>query len=172
MALIGFLFTYLLGGLTFIPLIISAFFLHVYLTAPIRDDLASKDGDSPAVKPGDVDVAAVEKVRKDLGDKFITRHGDGLDVAAGYFAVCREYVPGGVNGKPPERTTPAGSTVVQPKSDSVYQSIYRGIFDRKPSNGPLDSKTPGKPTRRGGNVFYVVLRLVISVAPENCELVY
>lgn len=111
-------------------------------------------------------MTAVERARKDLGDKFISRAGDGLDVAAGYFAVCREYVPGGVNGKPPERTTPAGSTVVQPKSDSVYQSIYRGIFDRKPNNSPLDSKSPGKPMRRGGNVFYVVLRYVICEVLE------
>lgn len=163
MAFVGFLFIYLLGGLTFVPILISAVLLHAYLTLPDRDEAINdnnKDGGPSIITPGD-DVAAVEKARKDLGDKFTSRPGDGMDVAAGYFAVCREYVPGGVNGKPPERTTPAGSTVVQPKSDSVYQSIYRGIFDRKQGNNPLDNKNPGKPTRRGGNVFYVVLRYVI-----------
>lgn len=158
LAFLGFLLIYLLGGLTFVPLLICAGLLHAYLTLPRHDEVTKGDHDaSSIIKPGD-DVAAAEKAKKDLGDKFKIRPGDGGDVAAGYFAVCREYVPGGVNGKPPERTTPSGSTVVQPKSDSVYQSIYRGIFDRKPTNGPLDNKSPGKPQRRGGNVFYVVLR--------------
>lgn len=157
MGLLGFFISYLLGGLTFIPLLICAVFLHAHLSFPRHDESSNDD---LITKSGD-DLDVVEKARKDLGDKFTSRSGDGSDVAAGYFAVCREYVPGGVNGKPPERTTPAGSTVVQPKSDSVYQSIYRGIFDRKQTNGPLDNKTPGKPPRRGGNVFYVVLRYVI-----------
>lgn len=160
MTFLGFLLIYLLGGFTFLPLLICAVLLHAYLTLPKIDKADRGDpkhGVSSITRPGD-DVAAVEKAKKDLADKFKSRPGDGGDVAAGFFAVCREYVPGGVNGKPPERTTPAGSTVVQPKSDSVYQSIYRGIFDRKPNNNPLDNKSSGKPQRRGGNVFYVVLR--------------
>ncbi|KAF1958745.1 hypothetical protein CC80DRAFT_407983, partial [Byssothecium circinans] len=77
------------------------------------------------------------------------------DVASGYFAVCREYVPGGINGKPPKRTTPTGSAVVT-ESPSVYQTMYRSIFDRnKPISPSLDS-LQGR-NKKARNVFYVVL---------------
>ena len=91
-----------------------------------------------------------------LGDKFQREHEP--DVAAGYFAVCREYVPGGVNGKPPERTTPAGTTVVAPESPSVYQSMYRSIFDRRQGPTIEPGKGNGRPAKRARNVFFVVLR--------------
>ncbi|KAK3047268.1 hypothetical protein LTS18_013183, partial [Coniosporium uncinatum] len=89
------------------------------------------------------------------------------DVAAGYFAVCREYVPGGVNGKPPERTTPAGD-VVATESPSVYQSMYRSIFDRNKIQSPQleGAKTQGRILRKARNVFYVVLRFAIPLQPR------
>ena len=85
------------------------------------------------------------------------QRGYETDVAEGYFAVCREYVPGGVNGKPPERTTPAGEVVIG-ESPSVYQSMYRSLFDRKQLSTLEGSKGSGKTTKRARNVFYVVLR--------------
>ena len=78
-------------------------------------------------------------------------------MAAGYFAVCREYVPGGVNGKPPERTTPAGA-VIATESPSVYQSMYRSLFDRKQSPSLDGGKGNGKLVKKARNVFFVVLR--------------
>lgn len=78
------------------------------------------------------------------------------DVFAGYFAVCREYVPGGVNGKPPERTTPAGAVVAM-ESPSIYQSMYSNIFNRNKTMSPsLDA--PNAKTKKARNVFYVILR--------------
>lgn len=77
-------------------------------------------------------------------------------VASGYFAVCREYVPGGINGKPPERTTPTGD-VVPMQSPSVYQTMYRSIFDRNKTASPTIEGSPTR-NRRSRNVFYVVLR--------------
>jgi hypothetical protein len=95
--LVGFLFIYVLGGLTFLPLVVAGLFIHAYLTFPVRDDTAYRDHeDDSIIRPGD-DVEAIERAQKSLGEKFQPRNGPEADVAAGYFAVCREYVPGGVS---------------------------------------------------------------------------
>jgi DNA polymerase zeta len=152
-----FLFIYCLGGLTFLPLVLIAILLHAYFTFPTRDDADSRQDYKSISRPGD-DVDAIKSAQKSLGETFHLHDNHEADVAAGYFAICREYSPGGVNGKPPERTSPVGSTTVSAPSPSVYQSMYRSLFERKTNNGPLDNKGAGKPQKKGGNVFYVVLR--------------
>lgn len=145
---------YILGGFTFIPFVLALLVLHAYLTLPAPSEPASahdEQGDNPLQDPNDDELSF--KTGTDLlVDKFQRTHES--DVAAGYFAVCREYVPGGVNGKPPERTTPAGE-VVPAGSPSVYQSMYRSIFDRKQPPTIDPSGGAGKKAR---NVFFVVLR--------------
>ena len=170
---VAFLLTYLLGGLTLLPLLLAIVLLHAYLTFPVRhlssnatasDDLRDSKDDGRNLKSrGSI---------TDIAEKFKRAHEP--DVAAGYFAVCREYVPGGVNGKPPERTTPAG-TIIATESPSVYQSMYRSMFDRK--QGPsLDSgKGNGKTVKRARNVFFVVLRhghLMLYEDSEQLEVKY
>ncbi len=137
--LTGFLFVYLLGGLTFLPLLFIAVLIHAYLTFPIRDDTPPSPDKDALLRPGDIDES-IKSASNGLEDKFENHGPKESDVAAGYFAVCREYVPGGVNGKPPERTTPTGSTVITSPSPSVYQSMYRSMFDRKKNASPLDNK--------------------------------
>lgn len=142
------LFVYILGGLTFLPLVISCVLLYAFFILPLRQSTSS----SLAVGQDVLDGADTNE--KLLGAEAATKEiPPEVDVAAGYFAVCREYVPGGVNGKPPERTTPAG-TVIAAESPSVYQSMYRSIFDR----GRNPSVDNGKGGKRARNVFYVVLR--------------
>jgi hypothetical protein len=156
--LLTFLFVYFLGGLTLLPLIVIAILAHAYLTFPVREDTVYQEDEADSiVQPGD-DVDAIKRAQKTLGEKFQPRSGHEADVAAAYFSVSREYTPNGINAKPPERNTPVGSTTVSAASPSVYQSMYRSIFDRKQNNSPLDNKGAGKPQKRGGNVFYVVLR--------------
>lgn len=157
--LTGFLFVYVLGGLTFLPLLLVAVLAHAYLTFPVRKDafLPTEQGPDAIVQHGD-DLESLEAVKKTLAEKFRAPSSHEADVAEGWFAVCREYTPGGVNGAPPERRTPVGSTTVSAASPSVYQSMYRSIFERKQVAGPLDNKGVGRPQRKGGNVFYVVLR--------------
>lgn len=155
-----FLFVYVLGGITFLPLLVILVLLHAYYTLPPANENPSfSASDDPAglIRPDD-DKTTFKSGTDDLAEKFHRKHDS--DVAAGYFAVCREYVPGGVNGKPPERLTPAGDVVAQ-ESPSVYQTMYRSIFDRsqKPTIEP--NKDPaGKGVKRSNNVFYVVLRYV------------
>ncbi|WYZ45547.1 hypothetical protein EsH8_VIII_000863 [Colletotrichum jinshuiense] len=159
----GFLFTYLLGGLTFIPLVVFVVLAHAYLTLPYRQDADTSREDidvdpGSIVQPGD-DLTALEAVKADEKDGTTKRPAQENDVAAGYFAVCREYTPMGINAKPIERSTPTGSTTVAAPSQSVYQTMYRSIFERKPVPGPLDNRNGlSQRPKNAGNVFYVVLR--------------
>ena len=155
---ITFVIVYLLGGLTFLPGILILILFHAYLTfPPHHSSLASNDHfTDPLRDPQDngQNLRSATSVSS-LAEKFHRRHEP--DVASGYFAVCREYVPGGINGKPPERTTPAGA-VVATESPSVYQSMYRSIFDRR--QGPVldPGKSNGRTVKRARNIFFVVLR--------------
>jgi hypothetical protein len=190
MAWSGFLLAYLLGGLTFLPLVVAVVFAHAYISLPRRPDAAvepvkkrrASSGDRPdaAAAAAAATAAAATAVSDDLPPKT-----DGAadssssssssassdkdhqpkpwahdgDVASGYFAVCREYTPMGINAKPIERSTPVGSTTVASPSQSVYQTMYRSIFERKQAPGPLDDKNNvSQRPKKGGNVFYVVLR--------------
>ncbi|KAI0487699.1 hypothetical protein F4859DRAFT_267430 [Xylaria cf. heliscus] len=154
---IVFFLTYLLGGVTFVPLVVVAILLHAHLTFPVYDDASSvrtSDADS-IVQPGD-DTSELESAQKEESRQKLRADSD---VAAGFFAVCREYTPMGINAKPIERSTPVGSTTVAAPSPSVYQTMYRSIFDRKQTPGPLDdNKSVSQRPKRAGNVFYVVLR--------------
>lgn len=152
--LLSFVFIYLLGGLTFIPLVVLAVLSHVYFTLPVRGHITARQEDAESIVQSGDDIDAIKQAQKTLGEKFQPRNSHEAEVAAGYFAVSRTYVPGGVGALPPERSTPTGSTTVSAPSPSVYQTMYRSIFDRKPVNSPIDNK----PQKRGNNVFYVVLR--------------
>lgn len=153
----AFLYIYILGGLTFIPLVLILLLLAIYYTLPEPNLTTEFSKDDPAylIRDGD-DKVVLKTGTDDLAERFHRKHES--DVAAGYFAVCREYVPGGVNGKPPERLSPAGEVVAQ-ESPSIYQNMYRSIFERvqKPSIEPGKDGV-GKPVKKTNNVFYVVLR--------------
>ncbi|MBE7180005.1 MAG: hypothetical protein INR71_02160 [Terriglobus roseus] len=155
-----FLLIYLLGGLTFVPLILAAVYLH-WWSGQQRGQHATQ---APSPSGGASSAHDLLDAPADLPEelkKLVKSSLHEADVAAGYFAVCREYVPGGVNGKPPERTTPAGGVVAN-ESPSVYQSMYRGIFGRDKNAAPTIQNEAGKGSvkvKKGRNVFYVVLRL-------------
>ena len=148
---------YILGGLTFLPVILSLVLLYAYLffshhpptsqEVDIVDRIRDPGDDGHNIKSG--------KAISNLPDQFQRSHEP--DVAAGYFAVCREYVPGGINGKPPERITPAGAVIAM-ESPSVYQTMYRSIFDRRQSPSLEPGKGNGRAVKRARNVFFVVLR--------------
>lgn len=164
-----FIWGYLIGGLTLLPaVLVLAWFwgtaavdhdshgvatLESGETSEIRKksdgSTNGKDEDSANLGLG-LDDETLEKLK---GRTHVP------DVFAGYFAVCREYVPGGINGKPPDRTTPAGA-VVSMESPSVYQSMYRSIFDRNKSMSPTIEASNAR-SKKARNVFYVVLRYVL-----------
>ncbi|TIA72202.1 hypothetical protein D6C83_00890, partial [Aureobasidium pullulans] len=147
------LLAYVAGGLTFIPLLalLLGAFAYVAFTKPVTPV-------STATTASDVDPAYTAKTIDEIGEKSKEQQNE-LDTAAAYFAVCREYVPGGINGKPPERSTPAGEVLIA-ESPSVYQSMYRSIFERGKTQIPTieGDKRDGKAVKKARNVFYVVLR--------------
>ena len=161
---------YVLGGLTFLPFLFVLVLVHAYLTFPTRDPSASSGNTAGSLhRPSDDDRILFSGKKADaLAEKFQRSHEP--DVAAGYFAVCREYVPGGVNGKPPERTSPAGA-VIATESPSVYQSMYRSIFDRKQPPSLDPGKGNGRTIKRARNVFFVVLRHGHLMLYEDSEQV-
>jgi hypothetical protein len=161
-----FLWSYLLGGLTLLPAIaVLGWFSATTkvgngINAPpqVGDTSDQRRQSSGSIHSKDeggtsLGVGLDEEILKKL-----KRRTDEPDTFAGYFAVCREYVPGGVNGKPPDRTTPAGA-VVSMESPSVYQSMYRSIFDRNKTTSPSMDASNVR-SKKARNVFYVVLRYV------------
>lgn len=208
----GYVIVYVLGGVTFLPLLIVLLFLHAYLTlkpAVKQDDSSSAAANGISTNDGPVDAIDGTSTSHDVNnnsnnnnnsgshyfshhsksnsngsnrksllprpndDQFSLKSGTDVlaekfqrahesDVAAGYFAVCRDYVPGGVNGKPPERTTPAGEVVgTESQSPSVYQSMYRSIFERRQTSASIEpTNNNGRNFKKARNVFYIVLRYV------------
>ncbi|KAF2031246.1 hypothetical protein EK21DRAFT_63650 [Setomelanomma holmii] len=159
-----FIWGYLIGGLTLLPTaLVLAWFLFTQKVenhgpeAPSAEDLTGQRGKSNESTIGrDEDASLGVGLDEEILRK-LKRRTDVPDTFAGYFAVCREYVPGGVNGKPPDRTTAAGA-IVSMESPSVYQSMYRSIFDRNKTTSPsIDA--PNARSKKARNVFYVVLRL-------------
>ncbi|KAF2819891.1 hypothetical protein CC86DRAFT_305487 [Ophiobolus disseminans] len=160
-----FIWGYLVGGLTLLPAVaVLAWFwvttkvhnegLEPPCTGDISDHSRRANGSAHGKDEDDTSlgIGLDEEILKKL-----KKRSDEPDTFAGYFAVCREYVPGGVNGKPPDRTTPAGA-VVSMESPSVYQAMYRSIFDRNKTASPSMDASNAR-NKKARNVFYVVLRL-------------
>ena len=151
-----FVLIYIAGGLTFIPLVLFSIlgFSYLAFTKSATTANIKRPSSGNGQKASDTVVSGEDTERsKSLENEPV--------VTAAYFAVCREYVPGGVNGKPPERSTPAGEVLIT-ESPSVYQSMYRSIFDRGKTQLPSveGNSKDGKVVRKARNVFFVVLRCV------------
>jgi hypothetical protein len=107
----GFLFVYVLGGITFIPLVLAVIISHAFFTLPVKSESStSSTPTATSIKRADDDGINLKSSADVLAEQYTQKHDS--DVAAGYFAVCREYVPGGVNGS---MRIPG-----QPGSTSVY----------------------------------------------------
>lgn len=151
MSFLSFLVIYLIGGISLLPLLLGLILLYAHFTFP---HVLPEEPVSDLIREGDDDKAL--KVE----DEKLRRPNAAADVAAGYFAVTREFVPGGVNGKPPERTSPAGKSIPVNDSPSVVQSMYSRLFDRRAGAATTDPNGGEKKVRRARNEFYVVLRWV------------
>jgi hypothetical protein len=158
MSLFSFLVIYTLGGLTFFPFVIALIFVHAYLTLPVVSPQTSEHSRTRSSSETQDDANLRKSSTDALEAKFKRTHES--DVAAGYFVICTNYTPAGINGKPPERTTPAGE-VVAAEGPGYYSAVYRSIFDRKGAATLEPGKgKDGKVVKRALNVFYVVLRYV------------
>lgn len=156
----GFLFIYILGGLTFLPLVLSLGLLYAYLTLPTHSTQKERADTKNALQRSNDDQYNLLTGTDVLVEKFRRAHES--DVAAGYFAVCREYLPEGINGKLPDKKRPTAETGAA-ESPSVYQSMYRSIFDRKQSSTIEAANSIEKNVKRARNLFFIVLRYVYDV---------
>jgi hypothetical protein len=149
----SYLVAYLLGGLTFIPLLVTAILLQIYLTQPLAASNASATRDSLDLAPGEKNVDLKEREKLPNG---ITQRAHESDVAATYFVVCRDYTPAVMLGKPVARSSTNG-TASPAASPSVYQTMYRSIFERNKTSSP--SLDPGaKTNKKSRNAFFIVIR--------------
>lgn len=135
-----YLFIYVVGGLTFLPLCVACLFFVLYLSFPTipipQDDSSPKAKSRNAASFGSHESGETRETKsrsREINAGSDNHEGDREDhdeegsdssirsvdvklaaqdsadvAAAGYFSVCREYVPGGVNAKPPEKSSPTG----------------------------------------------------------------
>lgn len=151
------------------PLLLGLVLCYAHLTSPH----VLEDPVSDLIREGDDERTFKEKTFKIEDEKASRKHSASPDVAAGYFAVTREFVPGGVNGKPPERISPGGTRTPVNDSPSVVQSMYRSLFDRRATTTTTDQNGGEKKVRRARNEFYVILRwALIDVSKLRTTLTF
>ena len=165
---------YITGGLTFLPLLIALVLLPAWLLLPRAKDsivgthaINTNDGEDHLAdsKPGEL-----------IRDEVFTPEG----AASGTFAVLREYdfptALSTLNSRNNAAPSSSGSGVQDVGSDSggggsesVYQSMYRTVFDRNKTAGSANtvlqnedtsSAVPPKNGKKStaANVYFVVLR--------------
>jgi len=149
---------YILGGITFLPLLFSIIFIYGYFTIPrIKEEIIINNNDKKD--------NGYDEIKEVIEEKEID--------AAGYFAVCREYVPGGINGKPPERTSPGGELLTDNNNPNIYQNVYRSLFERNNNNNNKIIIEGDNNIKRPKNVFFIVLRhlhLLLFDTAEQLEV--
>lgn len=172
---------YLLGGVTFLPLLLIAVVATVWYTSPQvpdQDRTSKRDGE----KKDEADLKS-----KDVGqeDSFSSE-----GAANATFAVLRSYnfqtALSALGTKPNAASNgadAAGEGVAQ-ESMSVYQSMYRSVFDRSKTalnRNPLtedDDASSGAQARiraaaSARNIFHIVLRhghLMLYDSPAELEV--
>ena len=145
---------YLLGGLTFLPLLLLLLFCHAYLTQPIARPSDPHLPDPLALS--EREKASAFDQLKGLPSDVSTRSHE-PDVAAGYFAVCRDFSQGLSALKEKPRDRPDLTSASNSESPSVYASMYRSIFDRGRHQTPtLDPAA--RNSRSSRNTFFIVIR--------------
>jgi hypothetical protein len=173
---------YLLGGVTFLPLLLIAVVATAWFTFPkVHDQGADGTKNDGAKKDTSVDIKGA--VQED------TFSPDGAANAT--FAVLRSYnlqtALSALNTKPNSASNGAGEGSGEgagQESMSVYQSMYRSVFDR--SKTPLqrkplaeDDESPAgvqaraKAAAPSSNIFHIVLRhghLMLYDSPAELEV--
>lgn len=140
---------YLAGGLTFVPLLLLAVLLPAWLLLPKVDQDGKRGGrDEADGKSSDGDGDAGGKSPSiPVDDKF--RGPDGSASAEATFAVLRSYnFPTALAAMEARSRSAAGAGSGTPSADgteaagseSVYQSMYRSVFDRSSKNTPATAK--------------------------------
>jgi len=192
MSLTTFIVTYLVGGLTFLPLLLALVLVPAWLWLPLVQKVDVSKGDVHAVL-GEEERAETEKLLKAQEEKYT---GTAEGAASAMFAVLRTYHFAAATAALNARSGGSGTagpngalngSVEMGSSESVYQSMYRSVFDRSKHATPASSalQTAGDEGGDGGtartgwrkavnaSVFYIVLRhghLMLYDSPAQIEV--
>lgn len=182
MSLTSLLSAYVLGGVTFLPLLLIAVVATAWLTLP-----EARDDNNIDLREGGADMGEHGKGKELEQEGSFSSDG----AANATFAVLRSYNFQTALTALSAKTTPASNGTAEgsgdgagPESMSVYQSMYRTVFDRNKTalnRNPLaeepDSAT-GAPSRVNAaaatrNIFHIVLRhghLMLYDSPAELEV--
>ena len=148
MSMFTLLAAYLLGGVTFVPLVL--FLAFRLLSTTVEDEAVLR---AKVLPSGPTEAEAKKRVLPDGEEPSTASHES--DVASGFFDVCREFKPSSTSSKSAEKA-PSATSSATPETASVYQSMYRSIFDRTKTSASTDSDRPKqKPTRISS---FIILR--------------
>ncbi|CAK3780995.1 PH domain-containing [Lecanosticta acicola] len=183
-------FTYIFGGLTFLPLLLAAVLAVAWYLLPRSDTIKTESRDDLK------DVDPEELAKETTKNESIRKEGVGEAAANGTFAVLRHYdfqaavaalnarnngnATGNSSG-PSLDGVAAGDGGPTGSSESVYQSMYRSVFVGNKNTGSsslLDPNDPqlGSPGRRKpvpAHIMYIVLRhghLMLYDSPAQVEV--
>ncbi|EME86924.1 uncharacterized protein MYCFIDRAFT_77284 [Pseudocercospora fijiensis CIRAD86] len=180
MALRAYLFTYIFGGLTLIPLLIAAILLPAWYLQPRVSNIE-------ATKAGNDSDGEDEGESRNVKETGHTRDA----AASGTFAVLRRYdfqaAMTAINARNNAGSNNASDGGVAGENggssagESVYQSMYRSVFvgNRNNSTSSLlqdEDHQDGPPSRwraAPANVLYIVLRhghLMLYDSPAQVEV--
>nr|AHX24196.1 putative integral membrane [Cercospora beticola] len=187
MTLRALLYAYVIGGLTFIPLLVAAILIPAWYLLP-----RAEQGKSSGQRDGDDGEKRDSKTHR-KGPHARSFSGDAA--ASGTFAVLRRYdfqaALTALNGRTNSTTSVGGNTIsdglaspegaTNASSESVYQSMYRSVFTGSKNNGSTSSvlhDANGQEVTAGrkpvpANLLYIVLRhghLMLYDSPAQVEV--
>ncbi|KAK9457877.1 hypothetical protein V1511DRAFT_9136 [Dipodascopsis uninucleata] len=178
--------TYLVGGVTFLPLVVFAILYIIYQSIPdpdgpngksvVKVSGVSENGDTSTSSNEPVDEGAAKKeaLRKEAEEllRSLENQPDiGVDVyMAGWLTVSREFALY-QSGSPSEKQ--------QTLNESAYTSIYKHLMDRKQTVSVNTSSTTPAPDKskrtkkRPANSYFAILRhgnLFLYDSPEQMNV--
>ncbi|PPJ59791.1 hypothetical protein CBER1_04360 [Cercospora berteroae] len=187
MTLRALLYAYVIGGLTFIPLLVAAILIPAWYLLP-RAEQGKSSGQRDEEDGEERDSKTHRK-----GPHARSFSGDAA--ASGTFAVLRRYdfqaALTALNGRTNSTTSIGGNTIsdglaspegaTNASSESVYQSMYRTVFTGGKNNGSTPSvlhDANGQEVTTGrkpvpANLLYIVLRhghLMLYDSPAQVEV--
>lgn len=182
MSLTSLLSAYVLGGVTFLPLLLIVVVATAWLTLP-----KARDDNNIDLREGGADVGEHGKGKELEQEGSFSSDG----AANATFAVLRSYNFQTALTALSAKTTPAPNGIAEgsgdgagPESMSVYQSMYRTVFDRNKTalnRNPLaeepDAATGAQSRVNAAaatrNIFHIVLRhghLMLYDSPAELEV--
>lgn len=165
---------YMLGGLTFIPLVLAAILVPGWLALPkVENGGKGRQAKEEHQELGDDKLGETLQLLQD--EQYGSDGEDGT--VSGTFAVMRKYdLPaatlalsarsGGHNTGGTGNGTDA-AVDVGGGSESVYQSMYRSVFDRTRAATPLNALSNTSDDESGGTTDPKTRRKAAKPAPAN-----